>query len=174
MVVCSCLPEGADRAMATFSLTYLNLKRWAERLGLPFQCNDGEQQLAVLCRQGDQDLPLVFIPRIERGMLTLAMTLPFIVPSDRTGAVTDALVRVNARSYMGAWIFNIETREIYFRITVPVLDLAYSDQALRFVASLVASSVAALAAPLQAVVQGSADPESLSKLTLPSHDRPVS
>ena len=131
--------------MSGFVLNYANIKSWAERLGLGFRYSDEAGQIAVMCRLLDVDVPLVFIPRLERGMLTMAVTLPFLVPADRFVVVGEALALLNARSYMGAWILNGDKGEIYFRVTVPALDVSYSDQALRFVAGVVASSAETLA-----------------------------
>lgn len=148
--------------MSGFVLNYANLKSWAERLGLTFRYSDEVGQIAVLCRLLDIDVPLVFIPRPERGMLTLAVTLPFVVPAERFAEVAQALTLLNARSFMGAWILNADKGEIYFRITVPALDVSYSDQALRFVAGLVASSAETLVAPLYAVAREGAPAASVA------------
>lgn len=151
--------------MSGFVLNYANIKSWAERLGLAFRYSDEMGQIAVLCRLLDVDVPMVFIPRVERGMLTMAITLPFQVPADRFGEVGAALTLVNARSYMGAWILNADKGEIYFRITVPALDVTYSDQALRFVAGVVVSSAESLAARLHAVAKEGAPAASVANPT---------
>jgi hypothetical protein len=152
--------------MSAFVLNYASIKSWAERLGLAFRYSDEAGQIAVLCRVLDVDVPMVFIPRSERGMLTLAITLPFSVPADRFGEVSTALTLLNARSYMGAWILNADKGEIYFRITVPALDVTYTDQALRFVAGIVASSAETLAARLHAIAKEGAPASSLAPAPL--------
>lgn len=138
---------------AGFVLTYPNIKAWAERLGLPFRYSDEMGQIALRCRIDDvsDELSVLFIPRPERGMLTLALTVPFAVPAARNQAMSEALALLNARSYMGAWILNVDKAELYFRITVPALDVAYSDQSLRFVASVVVSSAEAMVHRLRAI-----------------------
>src|SRR3954469_11996349 len=123
-----------------FVLTYPHLKSWADRLRVPYRFNEEVGQVAVLTRVMDADVPLVFIPRPDRGMLTMAVTLPFAVPGERYPAIGESLTILNARSYMGAWILNSDKGEIYFRITVPAMDLEYSDETLRSFASLVVSS----------------------------------
>ena len=55
--------------MSGYLLTYQSLKSWAERLRLPCRYNDELSQLAVLTRVGNTDVPLVIIPRPERGMV---------------------------------------------------------------------------------------------------------
>lgn len=149
--------------MSGFVLTYPNLKSWAERLQVPYRWNDELGQLAVGCRILDTDVPLLFIPRTERGMVTLAVTLPFTVPPERFAATSEALTLLNARSYMGAWILNTETREIYFRVTVPALEVTYTDVSVRFVASLVVTSAEAMARPLHAVVAEGASPDTIAQ-----------
>lgn len=151
--------------MPGFVLNYANVKSWAERLQLPFRYSDEASQIAVLCRLLDTDAPLVFIPRPERGMMTMALTMPFVVPKERYAEIGQALTLLNARSYMGAWIINLEKGEIYFRITVPALDVVYTDQSLRFVASVVASSADAMAKPLRAVACEGAPPQLVADVT---------
>lgn len=153
--------------MSGFVLNYENLKSWAERLGLAFRYSNEAGQIAVLCRVLDGDVPLVFIPRPERGMLTMAVTLPFTVPAERFTEVGRAITLLNARSYMGAWILNTDKGEIYFRVTVPALDVSYSDQALRFVAGVVASSAETLAPALYAVARENAPATSVSAQPAP-------
>ena len=96
------------RHMGSFSLSYSTVKSWAERLKLPFRASDEAGQIAVHCRLLDSDVPLLFIPRPERDMLTVAVTLPFVVKTERFAAVMAALSTLNVRSYMGAWILNPE------------------------------------------------------------------
>jgi hypothetical protein len=148
--------------MSGFVLNYANVKSWADRLGLPFRFSDEASQIAVTCHLLDVDVPLVFIPRPERGMLTMALTMPFVVPADRYSAVAEALTLLNARSYMGSWILNMDKGEIYFRITVPALDVTYTDQALRFVASVVASSSETMARSLHEVAVEGAPPQTVT------------
>lgn len=150
-----------------FLLTYGNLKSWAARLearlGVPSRFNDEVEQLAVRAWVMDSAVALVLIPRPERGMVTLAMTLPFAVPPERNPAINESLSILNARSFMGAWILNTEKAEIYFRITVPAKDLEYSDETLHFIASLVESSAEAMAKPLYAVAHQGASPELIAQ-----------
>lgn len=161
-------PRGRIKStMSGFVLNYESLKAWAERLGLAFRFSDEAGQIAVLCRVLNSDVPLVFIPRPERGMVTMAVTLPFVVPAERHTEVARALTLLNARSYMGAWILNGDKGEIYFRVTVPALDVSYSDQALRFVAGVVASSAETLAPGLYAVARENAPAASISGTSPP-------
>lgn len=151
--------------MPGFVLNYANLKSWAERLQLPFRYNEEAGQIAVMSRVLDVEVAVVFIPRHERGMLTMALTMPFAVPRERFPQVGQALTLLNARSYMGAWILNAEKGEIYFRITVPALDVSYTDTSLRFVATVVVSSAETMARPLRAVACEGARPETIADAT---------
>lgn len=150
---------------AGFVLTYPNIKAWADRLGLPFRYSDEMGQIALRCRIDDvsDELSVLFIPRPERGMLTLALTLPFSVPAARNQPMSEALALLNARSYMGAWILNVDKAELYFRITIPALDVIYSDQSLRFVASVVVSSAEAMVHRLRAIAQEGAAPDIVTR-----------
>ncbi len=149
--------------MLRFVLTYPNLKGWADRLRVHYRFNEEVGQVAVLTRVMDADVPLVFIPRPDRGMMTMAVTLPFAVPTARSGAVGESLTILNARSYMGAWILNSDKGEIYFRITLPAMELEYSDETLRVFAALVVSSAEAMAKLLYAVAHQDAAPQVIAE-----------
>jgi hypothetical protein len=149
--------------MSGFVLNYANVKSWAERVyGKQLRYNDEAGQLGLPHTVLDIPVWLVFIPRPERGMLTMALTMPFTVPAERFVPVGGALTLLNARSYMGAWILNPDKGEIAFRITVPALDVSYTDSALRFVAGVVASSAEAMARPLYAVAQQGASADTVA------------
>ena len=154
--------------MGSFPLRYSTVKAWAERLRLPFRASEEAGQIAVRCRLLDSDVPLLFIPRPERDMLTVAITLPFVAPPERFPVLTVALATLNVRSYMGAWILNPERGEVYFRITLPTLETDFSDDALRFVARVVLSSAGAMAQPLFAIAHEGASPDIVSRSSSPS------
>ena len=153
--------------MSSFALSYTSVKAWAERLRLPFRASEEAGQIAVRCRLLDSDVPLLFIPRPARDMLTVAITLPFVVKSERFAAVTTALSTLNVRSYMGAWILNPERGEVYFRITLPTVDTQFSDESLRFVARVVIGSAEAMAQPLFAISHEGASPDIVAKARTP-------
>jgi hypothetical protein len=96
-------------------------------------------------------------------MLTVAITLPFVVKTDRFDAITTALSTLNVRSYMGAWILNPERGEVYFRVTLPTLETEFTDDALRFVARVVLSSAEAMAQPLYSIALDEANPDIVAK-----------
>lgn len=149
--------------MNSFLLSYRTVKAWAERLKLPFRANEETGQIAVRCRLLDSDVPLLFVPRPEREMLTVAITLPFTVDNERFSPIEVALSSLNVRSYMGAWILNQEQGEVYFRVTLPTLETEFSDEALRFVARVVLGSAEAMAAPLREIAKAGADPDLIGK-----------
>lgn len=144
--------------MAGFVLNFDNLKSFCERQNFQFMMNEELGQIAVLYRILDQDAPLIFIPRLERGMVTLAMALPFRVPLERYPHIGESLARLNASSYMGAWVLNFDKGEVYFRVTLPALDNQYTDQGLFFAARVVVSTAEAIAGRLADVVAGKLEP----------------
>jgi hypothetical protein len=148
--------------MAGFVLSTENLLSWCQRQGLPCQHNAALGQLAIPYRVLDRDCPLLFIPRPDVHMLTLAMVLPFQVPDERVPAVREAISLLNDLTYMGAWVLSQDAGEIYFRLTLPVLDNEYSDPGLHLCARTIVSTVEAVASGLQRV----ADP----KLAAPPQD----
>jgi hypothetical protein len=146
-----------------FVLSYDNLKVWAARLearlGVPYRFNDEAQELALRALVMETYVAVVLIPRPERGMLTLAVRLPFSVPSERYPAIGESLTILNARSYMGTWVLNFDKGEIYFRITLPARDLEYSDETLHSIACLVEGAAESMAKPLYAVAHQDASPQ---------------
>lgn len=144
--------------MAGFPLTFDNLKSFCERQKFQYLSNAELGQLAVLYKILGKDAPLMIIPRTERGMVTLAITQPFTVPLERYPLIGEALARLNASSYMGAWVLNFDKGEIYFRITLPSLDNEYTDQGLFFAARVVVSSAEAMAQRLMDVMTGALPP----------------
>lgn len=144
--------------MAGFNLTFDNLKSFCERQKFQYLSNTELGQLAVLYKILGKDAPLMIIPRTERGMVTLAITEPFTVPVERYPLIGEALARLNASSYMGAWVLNFDKGEIYFRITLPALDNEYTDQGLFFAARVVVSSAEAMGQRLQDVMNGTLPP----------------
>jgi hypothetical protein len=148
-----------------FVLNFENLKSFCERQKFQFLVNVELGQLAVLYKILGKDAPLILIPRLERGMLTLALALPFRVPLERYPLIGEALARLNASSYMGAWVLNFEKGEIYFRVTLPALDNEYTDQGLFFAARVVVSSAEAMAQRLSDVMAGTLAPKDILPTT---------
>lgn len=147
--------------MPGFVLTFDNLKSFCERQKFQFLVNSELEQLAVLYKILGKDAPLILIPRLERNMVTLALALPFRVPVERHSQLSEALARLNASSYMGAWVLNFDKGEIYFRVTLPALDNEYTDQGLFFAARIVVSSAEAMAQRLADVVAGTLAPRDI-------------
>ncbi len=134
--------------MASYLLNYQNLKAFCERQNFRFLQNDERGQLAVVYPILGKDALLQLLPFSDRNMVTLAMAMPFLVPSTRFQAVSDALTRLNARTYMGTWVLNIDKAEVYFRVTLPALDNLWTDDSVLFAARMVVSTAEQFAGDL--------------------------
>ena len=133
-----------------FTLTYLSLKSWADRLSVPYRFNDEVAQVAVLTRVMDTDVPLVYPaagPRHGDDEGDAAVHRPEqALPGNRR--VADDL----QRAILHGGVDSIRTRaRSVSRITLPAKELEYSDDTLRFFALLVVSSAEAMAKLLYAV-----------------------
>lgn len=135
----------------TFPLDTPALLAFCERQQSPDKHNDETGQIALHHRILDSDSPIDIIPYLSRRMVSLILALPFRVPPARLPFLGEATTRLNSASYMGTWVMNVETGEIYFRVTLPSIGAAYGDEALLFVARLVASTVENAARGLQRV-----------------------
>lgn len=140
--------------MSRYPLSFENLQAFCDRQSLRYKANVERGQLAVLYRLLGRDAPLYIITRPERSMVTLALPLPLRVPEDRVPYVGEAVTRLNSAAYMGTWVLNVETREVYFRVTLPSLDVEYGDGSLLFAARLVVSTVEGASKGLEQVLQG--------------------
>ena len=151
--------------MAGYELTYENILGFCERQGLQHVRSEHHREVAVRYQVLNQDAPLVVIPRPERGMVTLALTLPFRAPAEHQRAIGEALGLLNTSSFMGAWLLLRTTGELAFRITVATGtapgQIVYSDDGLLYVIRLVISTVETHAAALQKISTGAAAPESV-------------
>lgn len=152
-----------------FVLSFENVKAWCARQGYEFRANDEAGQLAINYQLLGQQAPLLFLPQPSRGMVMLVMRQPFAVSPERRAAVLDACARLNVTSFMGAWVLNQETGELFFRITIPALDIAYTDQALVHCARIVVGTSEKAAPAFKSIALDGADPaKAISAITLPS------
>src|SRR5262245_26481247 len=126
--------------MAGFTLSYENLRAFCERRKLAFKVNDELRQLAVRFRLLDREAPILVVPLLERGMVRFGMKLPLEAPEPVHARVAEALGWLNSTSYMGCWALNRGRGEVHFRVTVPALDIEYSDEGLELVLRVVAST----------------------------------
>jgi hypothetical protein len=92
-------------------------------------------------------------------MVLFAMEMPFRAPPERHAALFEAIALLNANAYMGAWVLNTETGELFFRVTVPSLDTQYSDSGLLHVARVVVGTCERVAAGLRGVALEGAAPQ---------------
>ena len=138
--------------MPPFALTLENLKDLCQRHGLTFKLNEELGQIAVLHQILGEDAPLYIIPYRGRGMVSFILPLPLRVPPARLPFIGEATTRLNSASYLGTWVLNIETGELYLRATLPAMGAEYSDEGVLFVIRVVVSSVEAAAAGLSQIV----------------------
>lgn len=154
---------------AGFTLTFENLKSWCVRQQFEHRTNDQAGQLAIAYQLLGQQAPLLVLPQPSRAMVMLVMRQPFAVAPERRGAVLDACARLNVTLFMGAWVLNQETGELFFRVTIPALDVAYSDQALVHCARVVIGTSEKAAPALKSIALDGADPaKAIAAIQLPS------
>jgi hypothetical protein len=145
--------------MIRFTLDFDSLKAWCGRQQYDFRENPELGQLAILYALLGEPAPLLILPQPARGMVMFVMRQPFAVPAERRAALLEAVTLLNSTSFMGAWIVNRQTGELYFRVTVPALDTEYSDEGLVHVARVVVGTSEKAAAGLRAVALEGAAPE---------------
>jgi len=152
-----------------FVLSFETLKAWCQRQSYQFSENVELGQLAIHYQLLGHPAPLVVLPQVQRGMVMLVMKQPFSVPVDRRDAISDAANRLNATLLMGAWALNRDTGELFFRATVPALDVGYTDQGLLHVARIVVGTSERAATAMRAVALEAADPEkAISAIAYPA------
>lgn len=134
-----------------YTLQFESLIGFCQRQTVRYKANYELMQLAVMNQVLDQDAPLYIIPRPERRMVMLALPLPFKVPAERFPHVGECVTRLNSASYMGTWVLNVATGEVYFRVSLPTLEVKYTDESLLFVFRLCVSTVNEAARGVQRV-----------------------
>jgi len=148
-----------------FALSYEALTQWCQRQGYQFTENAELKQLAVHYQLLAQPAPLMILPQPERDMVMFVMRQPYTVPPERRTALIDAVALLNASSFMGAWVQNRRTGELYFRATLPVGDIQYTDAGVLMVARVVVGTSERAAPALRTIALGGGDPaESLAGL----------
>jgi hypothetical protein len=145
-------------AVEPFVLSFDSIKAWCQRQSYQFSENAELKQLAVHYQLLGQPAPLLVLPQLDRGMVIMLMKQPFAVPADRRNAVIQAAARLNAVTFMGAWVVNAETGEVFFRCTPVALDTRYSDEGLLQVARIVVGTSEKVAPALKAIALDGADP----------------
>lgn len=143
-----------------FALSLDALRAWCDRNNITYLFNERLQQIGVPTPLG-REYVLRAIPRPSRGMMTLALVLPFPVSDERADAIARAVGLANSSTFMGAWVYNQGQRELYFRVTVPVEGVLYDDAAVRFLLQVVIGTVKGLAPRLRAIAEENAPWESV-------------
>ncbi len=134
-------------------LDYEGVQAFCERNGLPFLKNAELQQIAIP-RPMREGFAVRVVPRPERGMCTFAYPLPTQLPVERLDAFEAAANRMNARTFLGSWVVNRDTREIYFRQTVLLKGASHTDETVRQILKLVVGTVEIMLPKLTEVLQG--------------------
>ena len=142
-----------------FTLDYETLRAWCVRQQYEHRANAEAGQLAISYKILEADAPLMVLPQPSRGMVLFAMEMPFRATPERHAALFEAIALLNANAYMGAWVLNSETGELFFRVTVPSLDTQYTDGGLVHVARVVVGTCERVAAGLRAVALDGAAPQ---------------
>ena len=124
--------------MEPFTLSLDTFRRWCAERNIQHRVDEELKQVIVAGRPG---MEIRVVPRPERSMMSFGITLPFLVPRDRYDAYSRALSLVNSATFMGAWVLNHGTGESYFRITVPVGDIRFTDGSLLFLLRAVLGTV---------------------------------
>lgn len=136
-----------------YALDLASVRAFLDRSQITYLVNDELKQLAIP-RPDRQGWAVRVVARDERGMLTVAYPLPGAIPSDRIEALTLAANLLNARTFMGAWVLNRDTAELYFRQTVPTDHVLYDDTSVRQVLQIVIGTVERVLPRLDRVLKG--------------------
>ena len=142
---------------AQTQLDYDGIQAFCERNGLPYLKNPDLKQVAIP-RPMREGFAVRVVPRPERGMCTFAYPLPTQLPLGRLDALEAAANRMNGRTFLGAWVVNRDTREIYFRQTVFSKGAAHTDASVLEILKLVIGTVEIMLPRLTEVLEGK-DPD---------------
>lgn len=145
---------------APFTLNLDSLRAWCDRNSVTYLFNEQLGQLGIPTPLG-KDFLLRVVPRSDRGMLTLALPLPMVVPPALLHEVARATALANSGTFMGAWVLNHGRGELYFRVTVPVDGAQYEDRAVLFLMNVVIGTVRGVAPAFRRIVVDGAPAESV-------------
>jgi hypothetical protein len=134
-------------------LDYDGIQAFCERTGLAHLKNPELQQVAIP-RPMREGFAVRVVPRPERNMCTFAYPLPIQLPLDRLDAFEAAANRMNGRTFLGAWVVNRDTREIYFRQTVFLKGATHTDESVEEILKLVVGTVEIMLPKLNEVLHG--------------------
>lgn len=136
-------------------LDYEGIQAFCERQNLPYLKNPELQQIAIP-RPMREGFAVRVVPRPERGMCTFAYPLPTQLPVDRLDALEAAANRMNGRTFLGSWVVNRDTRELYFRQTVLVNGVTHTDASVQQILRLVVGTVEIMLPKIGEVLSGKA------------------
>jgi hypothetical protein len=124
----------------TFTLDLDSFVDYCERNAIGYVVNEALGQVA-LPRPDAEGWALRFVPRPERGLATVAFPFPGRIPRERVAEMARGANLLNARTYLGAWVVNLEARELYFRQSVGTVGVQFDDRGLRELLQVVVGSV---------------------------------
>lgn len=139
--------------MEPYALDLEAVRSFCDRSGIAHHVDESLGQIAIP-RASDPAWALRIVPRPERGMLTVAYPLPGRMPPERLPAIVEAVGLLNSRTFMGAWVLNGDSGELYFRQTVLTEGAWFDDRALGQLLRLVALTVEQAVGRLDRVAQG--------------------
>lgn len=138
--------------MQPFVLNLENLAQWCVRQKLNYFVQENGRMVVI--PRGPGEVPVRVIERADRGMMTWAIGLALTVPEARRTELSRAVTLLNSSSFMGAWVVNQATGELYFRITVPTRGLTWSDEGVLFLVQVLIGTADGAGPGLAAVVAG--------------------
>lgn len=141
-----------------FTLSFENLKAWCLRNKYSFSEDARRGHLALQQQLLGEPTPIMLLPQINGNMVVLVMRQPYDVPKNRHAAILEAIALLNSTSVMGAWALNREHGELYFRVTLPVVDILYTDAGMLYTAQVVMSTSETAAPALRAIAIDGAEP----------------
>lgn len=144
-----------------FALSTESVAASCTRQGLAYTHSPDGTQLAIGLQVLGVSAPIICLPWGERGMYMFALALPFVVPPARAEAVALATAILNSQTLMGAWALNTDKGEAYFRITMPSRGLEVTDEALRFLFQVIASTAEQFAPAFYRIATQGAAPGSV-------------
>ena len=97
-------------------------------------------------------------------MLTVAFPLPGKIPAERMTALGAAANLMNSRTFLGSWVMNHESQEMYFRQTVLTEGVLYTDASVKELLQVVIGTVEIMVSRLDRVLKG-AEPEAVLEET---------
>jgi hypothetical protein len=141
-----------------FTLSFENLKAWCLRNQYSFSEDAKRGHLALPHQLLGQPTPIMLLPQRNGNSLAIVMRQPYEVPQARYAAIIEAITLLHANAVMGTWVLNREFGELYFRVTLPVSDIQYTDAGVLYTAQVVLRTSEEAGQALRAIALDGAEP----------------